>query len=130
MSTEAQRRAAAKARAARAARRTQQVKATVSRVKTTTGIGGIKSFFGSRAAKVGLPLIALYLAYQAAHGAARAKATTGVQTEAMGKMTPEDLMAQMMLTSTQREEQMTRQGLINQLLGTTGPALARGEELI
>ncbi len=74
-----------------------------------------------------------YAAMQYAGGGGQA-AQTGLQIESLESraesLNPEDMMYQAMMSQSQDEEKFARQQLVNQLMGTTGPSLARGEERI
>ena len=96
-------------------------------------LGGGTGGMGKAMKKWGPYAMMAYAAMQYAGGGGQA-AQTGLQIESLESqaesLNPEDMMYQAMMSQSQDEEKFARQQLVNQLMGTTGPSLARGEERI
>lgn len=97
-----------------------------------------KNLFGSKknlrgAKSLGLGILA-YMMLKSMQSGSMEGIMAGDQAASMGRMgeaiDPQAQMYQAMLQNAQGDEQMARNNLVNQLMGVSGPSLARGEEAI
>lgn len=93
--------------------------------------GGKKNLRGAKS--LGLGILA-YMMLKSMQSGSMEGIMAGEQAASMGRMgeaiDPQAMMYQAMLQNAQGDEAMARNQLVNQLMGVSGPSLARGEEAI